>query len=199
MIQPVRLEGISYGWARQVCLAAGASRLIGGCTSPCTPPEPAPSPTDHSASVAVVRGTNLADMAREALAAFGGAVAVVSPGATVFIKPNFGSLGMVKYNPIAVGESVKPEIVIAVAEECLKADASMVTIGEGGQVPSWDWATVPTLDGTTTMADEAERLRQTHGNRIRLVCLNAETPEWDRVPSSTYRRQSSWPCRTTLS
>ena len=80
MIQPVRLEGISYGWARQVCLAAGASRLIGGCTSPCTPPEPAPSPTDHSASVAVVRGTNLADMAREALAAFGGARAFVKEG-----------------------------------------------------------------------------------------------------------------------
>jgi len=64
----------------------------------------------------VIRGTNLADMARQALTAFGGAAAIVNPGETVFIKPNFGSLGMVKYNPIPIGESVKPEIVIAVAE-----------------------------------------------------------------------------------
>lgn len=166
-----------------VCLAAGASRLIGGCTSPCSPPEPSPSPTNDSARVAVVRGANLADMAREALAAFGGAAAIVSPGETVFIKPNFGSLGMVKYNPIAVGESVKPEIVIAVAEECLKAGASMVIIGEGSQVQSWDWARVPTFDGSTTVAAEVQRLRQTYGDRIRLVCLNAETPEWIAVPS----------------
>jgi uncharacterized protein (DUF362 family) len=122
-------------------------------------------------------------MAREALAAFGGAAAIVSPGETVFIKPNFGSLGMVKYNPIAVGESVKPEIVIAVAEECLKAGASMVIIGEGSQVQSWDWARVPTFDGSTTVAAEVQRLRQTYGDRIRLVCLNAETPEWIAVPS----------------
>lgn len=124
-------------------------------------------------------------MAREALAAFGGAAAIVNPGETVFIKPNFGSLGMVKYNPIAVGESVKPEIVIAVAEECLKAGASMVTIGEGGQVPSWDWVTVPTFDGSSTVAAEVQRLRDAHGDRVRLVCLNAETPEWLAVASQS--------------
>src|SRR5512137_1394614 len=113
-----------------VCLATGTAHLIGGCTPPCTAPEPASSPLDNSARVAVIRGTNLADMAREALAAFGGAAAIVSPGETVFIKPNFGAAGMVKYNPVTKGDSVKPEIVIAVAEECLKAGASRVTIGE---------------------------------------------------------------------
>jgi uncharacterized protein (DUF362 family) len=164
-------------------MAMGASELLSGCASPCTPPEPDPSPIGDSARVAVVRGTDLADMARQALAAFGGAAAIVSPGETVFIKPNFGSLGMVKYNPIAVGESVKPEIVIAVAEECLKAGASMVTIGEGSQVPSWDWATVPTFDGSSSVAAEVQRLREAYGDRIQLVCLNAETPEWIAVPS----------------
>jgi len=168
-------------------LALGASRLLTGCSAvpSCTPPPTLYSPTDKAARVAAVLGTDLADMARAAMDAFGGARAFVKEGETVFIKPNFGAVGMVKYNPITKGDSVKPEIVVAVAEECLKAGASMVTIGEGGQVPSWNWAAVPTLDGTTTMADEAERLRQTYGNRIRLVCLNAETPEWDRVPSST--------------
>jgi uncharacterized protein (DUF362 family) len=169
----------------RVCLATGASHLIGGCTSPCTPAEPTPSPTDSSPRVAVIRGDNLAEMAREALAAFGGASAIVSSGETVFIKPNFGSLGMVKYNPIARGESVKPEIVIAVAEECLKAGASMVTIGEGSQVPSWDWSTVPFLDGSTNMADAVQQLNDTYGDRVRLVCLNAETPEWIAVPSQS--------------
>ena len=132
--------------------------------------------------MAVIRGDNLADMAREALAAFGGAAAIVHPGETVFIKPNFGSLGMVKYNPIARGESVKPEIVIAVAEECLKAGAAMVTIGEGSQVASWDWAGVLFLDGSTDMAGAVQKLNDAYGDRVRLVCLNAETPEWIAVP-----------------
>jgi uncharacterized protein (DUF362 family) len=161
----------------------GTSKLLTGCTAALpTIPE---SPTADGARVAVVRGSSLANMAREALDAFGGAGAFVKPGESVFIKPNFGAVGMVKYNPINKGDSVKPEIVIAVAEECLKAGASMVTIGEAGQVRSWDWAKVPTLDGTTTVAAEAERLRQAYGDRIRLACLNTETPEWDRVPSQT--------------
>ena len=167
----------------EACLAMGAARLLSGCTLPCIAPEPTGEPTDASARVAAIQGTNLADMARDALDAFGGAAAFVNPGETVFIKPNFGALGMVKYNPITEGDSVKPEIVIAVADECLKAGASMVTIGEGGQVESWDWAAVPTLDGTTTVAAEVQRLRRTYGDRIGLACLNAETPEWIHVPS----------------
>ena len=143
------------------------------------------SPTADVARVAAVRGMDLGEMARQALDAFGGVGAFVAPGESVFIKPNFGGVGMVKYNPITDGDSVKPEIVIAVAEECLKVGASMVTIGEGGQAPSWDWAIVPTLDGTTTVAAEVERLRRSYGDRIRLACLNAETPHWDRVPSQT--------------
>ena len=169
----------------EACLAAGAARLLSGCGMPCMAPEPTGKPTDESARVAAIRGTNLADMARDALAAFGGPAAFINPGETVFIKPNFGAVGLVKYNPITEGDSVKPEIVIAVAEECLKAGASMVTIGEGGQVDSWDWAAVPTLDGTTSIAAEVQRLRQTYGDHIRLACLNAETPEWIHVPSQS--------------
>jgi uncharacterized protein (DUF362 family) len=171
----------------EVGLILGASKLLTGCgaVSPCTPSPTPYAPSTEPARVAAVRGTDLADMTRAALNAFGGVGAFVNAGETVFIKPNFGAVGMVKYNPITQGDSVKPEIVVAVAEECLKAGASMVTIGEGGQVPAWDWATVPTLDGTTTMASEAERLRKTYGDRLRLACLNTETPEWDHVPSST--------------
>jgi uncharacterized protein (DUF362 family) len=171
----------------QAGVALGASQLLPGCGTPqpVIPPDPNDVSTEANARVAVVRGTDLATMAQDALNAFGGAGAFVKPGETVFIKPNFGAVGMVKYNPITKGDSVKPEIVISIAEECLKAGASMVTIGEGGQVQSWDWATVPTLDGTTNMAAEAERLRQTYGDKIQLACLNAESPEWDRIPSRT--------------
>lgn len=168
--------------AGEVGVAIGASKLLAGCTSLPIVPD---TPTAEGARVVAVRGSNLATMAREALDAFGGAGAFVNPGESVFIKPNLGAVGMVKYNPITKGDSVKPEIVIAVAEECLKAGASMVTIGEAGQVGAWDWATVPTLDGATNLAAEAERLRQAYGDRIRLACLNTETPEWDRVPSLT--------------
>ena len=169
----------------QAGMTVGASEFLTGCMPACTPDEPTPTPSDTPATVAVIRGDNLADMARRALAAFGGAGAIVSSGESVFIKPNFGSLGMVRYNPIAVGESTKPEIVIAVAEECLKAGASRVTIGEGSQVASWDWAAVPTFDGSTNVAAEVQRLRDTYGDRVSLVCLNAETPEWVAVPSQS--------------
>jgi uncharacterized protein (DUF362 family) len=169
--------------AGEAGIAIGTSKLLTGCTVPL--PVLPETPTADSARVAAVRGSDLATMARETLDAFGGAGAFVKPGESVFIKPNFGAVGMVKYNPINKGDSVKPEIVFAVAEECLKAGASMVTIGEAGQVGSWDWATVPTLDGTTTVAAEAERLQQAYGDRIRLACLNMDTPEWDRVPSPT--------------
>lgn len=184
MEQYTRREFLKH--AGQAGLAIGAAQLVSGCASvPSVFPLPGDTPTDATARVAAVQGTDLSSMAREALNAFGGAGSIVKTGETVFIKPNFGAVGMVKYNPITKGDSVKPEIVIAVAEECLKAGASMVTIGEAGQTQSWDWSTVPTLDGSTNMAAEAERLRQTYGDRIQLACLNTDSPEWDRIPSRT--------------
>jgi len=52
-------------------------------------------------------------------------------------------------------------------------------------VQSWDGRPCRTLDGSTTIAAEVQRLRETYGDRIRLVCLNAETPEWIAVPSQS--------------
>ncbi|MGI6459727.1 MAG: DUF362 domain-containing protein [Candidatus Hydrogenedentales bacterium] len=159
-------------------LLAGGSVLMGGC------PGPAPFlPTAHAARVAAIRGTDLADMARDALDAFGGAGAIVNPGERVFIKPNFGGVGMVRYNPITEGDSTKPEIVLAVVEECLKAGAREVLIGEAGQVPGWDWNDVYTLDGAQTMREAVERLNRNYRGRAVLSCLNSESPGWDPVPS----------------
>lgn len=160
-------------------LGAGGAGLLTGCPVP-VPPF---SPTSEPARVVAVRGTDLAEMAREALAAFGGAEAIVHPGETVFIKPNFITVGFLEHNGIEAGECTKPEIVIAVAEECLKAGAAEVIIGEGGQTYSWSWEDIATLDGTTNMAAEAQRLRDAYGGRVTLACLQANSPAWDMIPS----------------
>ncbi|HQN02242.1 MAG TPA: DUF362 domain-containing protein, partial [Candidatus Hydrogenedentes bacterium] len=148
-------------------------------------PKPPNNPVQHRATVAAVRGTDLATMARDALDAFGGAGAIVHEGETVFIKPNFGAFGMVKYNPVERGDCTKPEIVIAVAEECLKAGAKEVIIGDAGQSKRYDWGQVYTLDGTTTMAAEAARLASQYSGKITLACLNADSPGWTPVHSYT--------------
>ena len=144
--------------AGEAGIAIGTSQLLSGCTAPL--PVIPDTPTAEGARVAAVRGSNLAAMAREALDAFGGAGTFVKPGESVFIKPNFGALGMVKYNPITKGDSVKPEIVIAVAEECLRVGAGKVIIGDGGQAWTFFWEESHTLDGSTNLAGQPLQFTQ---------------------------------------
>lgn len=159
--------------------AMGMASILAGCPAG-SPPS---NPTTQTARVAAVRGANLYTMARDALAAFGGTEAWINPGETVFIKPNFGAFGMVKYNPFQAGDATKPEIVIAVAEECLKAGAGEVIIGEAGQAYRFSWSEVVTLDGATNMAAEAARLEATYSGKVTLACLNSDSPDFDRIPS----------------
>jgi len=164
------------------CAAAGyAGSLLHGCNS--TLPVPPVAPVDANARVAAVLGTNLRARTRDALDAFGGAGAIVGEGESVFIKPNFGAFGMVKYNPVTAGDCTKPEIVITVAEECLKAGASKVIIGDAGQSNRYDWNEIYTLDGSTTMSTEAARLDAAYPGKIALACLNADSPDWLPIPS----------------
>ncbi|HPO14114.1 MAG TPA: DUF362 domain-containing protein [Candidatus Hydrogenedentes bacterium] len=161
--------------------AAGTAQTLSGCPPLPTPPV---TPVNTMARVAAVRGTELREMTREILDKFGGAAAIVNPWETVFIKPNFGAVGMVKYNAVADGDCAKPEIVATVAEECLKAGAAEVIIGDAGQAKTYSWTKVMTLDGESNMAAEAERLRSAYPNQIvTLACLNADSPAWDPIPS----------------
>ncbi len=160
----------------------GATGRIGAGRHKCASTPPV-RPVETMAQVAAVRGTHLATMARDAMDAFGGAGAIVGSGETVFIKPNFGAFGMVKYNPVQRGDSTKPEIVLAVAEECLKAGAAKVIIGDAGQARRYDWGQIYTLDGTTTMAAEAARLASRYSGKVVLACLNADSPCWTPVSS----------------
>lgn len=136
--------------------------------------------------------TELFDMGMQAAHA-AGIRGTALAGATVFIKPNLVALGMeifgCGYDP-TTGECTKPEIVAGVAEQCLKAGAARVTIGEGAQAEAWDWRDVVFLPGTTiaettNLGDFVASLNARYGaGRAELVCLH-EADLWDAIPSSS--------------
>ncbi len=162
----------------------GACTALPGCgTFPADVAKPPLTPSDDDADVAIIRGRRLADMTRDALDAIGGIRSVVQPGETVFIKPNFGAAGMVSYNPVACGDSTKPEVVLAVADACLEAGARQVIIGDAGQVDTFAWEDIVTLDGTTNMAAAARELGTAYGDaeKVTLACLNVDSPAWDPI------------------
>jgi len=166
-------------------IALGASPLLADCGGgESTLPTPTPQALTR---VAIVKGTDLRAMARDAVDAVGGIGSVVGEGQTVFIKPNFVTIGWQSMGreAIATGECTKPEILFAVAEECLKAGAAEVIIGDGTQMPSWQWDKVMTLDRSTNMAAEAQRLTSAYDGKVTLACLDADSPEWVDVPSQT--------------
>ncbi len=136
--------------------------------------------------------SELPDMATAAAVALGFTGSALA-GATVFIKPNFVALGMevfhCGYDP-TTGEVTKPELCAALAEQCLKAGAAKVTIGEGAQTQKWDWTKIAFLPGNhigdaTDLAAAAERLNALYGaGKVELQCVN-ELDEWELVPSAS--------------
>lgn len=165
-------------------VAVAAPLVLGGCTGliPGGLDVPA-APTTAAAQVAAARGTDLYALTRQALAALGGMRTIVKPGETVFIKPNFLTAGLGRTDPTLTGEITKPEIVIATAEECLRAGAAKVTIGDGAQVERFDWEELSTLDGSTHLAAEVARLNAEYEDRVSLACLNSDSPAWDPLPA----------------
>jgi uncharacterized protein (DUF362 family) len=139
-----------------------------------------------NAKVAVIRGDNLDSMTRDATDALGGIQTIVHKGETVLIKPNFVSFPWAQYNNcFHIGECTKPEIIIAVTEECLKAGAAEVIIGEGSHLPTFDWQYAITLDGSTNLKKEAERLSSLYDGNVTLACLESDSPAWIEIPSKT--------------
>jgi uncharacterized protein (DUF362 family) len=144
-----------------------------------------PSPKIN-AQVAAIRGDNLDSMTRDAIDALGGIQTIVGKGETVFIKPNFVSFPWAQYNNcFRIGECTKPEIIIAVTEECLRAGAAEVIIGEGSHLPKFEWQYAITLDGSTNLVKEAKRLSSKYGGKVTLACLETDSPGWVEVPSKT--------------
>ena len=162
-------------------VALGAPPILKRCPRKETTPK-------ASARVAAIRGEDLYAMTREALEAVGGVEKIVGQGETVFIKPNMVMLPFVPMigNRFVAGECAKPEIVIAVAEECLRAGAAQVIIGDGSQMPTFDWKYATTLDGSTDLVREAKRLNSKYEGKVMLACLGVDSPGWVEVPTSTY-------------
>ncbi len=151
--------------------------------------QPAFSGTSRS-TVAIVKGNDLDSITRDAIDAIGGMSSVISPEDKVFIKPNFVTFPWAKDNNcFRKGECTKPEIIIAVAEECLKAGASEVIIGEGSHLPEFDWKYAVTFDGKTNLAEKARSLNSKYKGKIKLVCLETGSPEWIEIPSATPLRK----------
>ena len=165
----------------QLSACAAGSALLPGCSN--TPTDP----VVPTAQVAAVRGTDLYAMTRDVMDGLGGIETVVHQGETVFIKPNMVTLPWAENrNPFALGECTKPEIVIAVAEQCLQAGASEVIIGDGSHAPVLTWEHARTLDGSANLASEAARLTAQYGRTVRVASLEVDSPEWVEVASSTY-------------
>lgn len=164
-------------------IALGSPNVLLGCGNK----KSAGGPSEINARVAAVRGNNLDSMTHDALDALGGIQKVVNQGETVFIKPNFVSFPWAQYNNcFGIGECTKPEIIMAVTEECLEAGASEVIIGDGSQMYTFDWKYAKTLDGSTDLVQEAERLSSKYAGKVTLACLENDSPGWTEVPSRTY-------------
>ena len=143
-------------------------------------------PSKINAQVAAVRGDNLDSMTRDAIDALGGIHTVVGKGDAVFIKPNFVTFPWAQYNNcFGNGECTKPEIIIAVTDECLKAGAAEVIIGEGSHLPKFEWRHAISLDGKTNLAEEAARLSSKYDRKVTLACLETDSPGWVEIPSKT--------------
>lgn len=173
--------------------SSGGTDLAGG---PDVPPDvPVDSGPPPAATIRAVLAADLTDLhgmgmrAAEALGFTGTALS----GRTIFVKPNFVALGMeilgCGFDP-NTGECTKPELVVGVAEQCLKAGAAKVIIGEGSQTESWEWDTVTFVEGSsiagaTNLKAAVEALKATYGDaRVELICLNG-AKEWRVIPSTS--------------
>ena len=168
-------------FVRTSALVVGSAAVgsAAGCGAT-DPPEP-------TALVAATRGNNLDTMTRDALDGVGGIGRVVHEGETVFIKPNMVTLPWAQTSDrFIAGECTKPEIIIAVAEECLRTGAAEVIIGDGSQMPTMDWTLATTLDGSTNLVREAARLSSSYAGQVRVASLETDSPDWVELPSRTY-------------
>ncbi|MBN1654404.1 MAG: DUF362 domain-containing protein [Deltaproteobacteria bacterium] len=139
-----------------------------------------------AATVATIKGNDLDAMTRDALEALGGVGRIVMEGDTVFIKPNMIALPSASvYDGFGSGECTKPEILLAVAEECLKAGARDVIIGDASQRKTFDWRYAHTLDRSTNLVDQAQRLGSRYSGKIRFACLGEDSQQLVDIPTST--------------
>ncbi|MBU1998885.1 MAG: DUF362 domain-containing protein [Candidatus Omnitrophota bacterium] len=133
--------------------------------------------------VSIVKGDNLYAMTKEALSLIGGMKKIVKKGDKVFIKPNYISGGLDGHDPVAAGEIAHPEVVASVSEECLRAGAKEVVIGEWVERPiKINFGGREGKEGAQ-IQHLVNRLNKKYGNRIFLINLMEYTSYFKYVPS----------------
>lgn len=138
-----------------------------------------------STEVSIAKGNNLYSLTKKAIDLLGGMKKIVKPGDKVFIKPNYISGGMDGHDPVTAGEISHPEVVASVAEECVKAGAKEVIIGEWMERP-------PKINFGGREGKEGAQIKhlidllnKKYGEKIFLVNLMKNTSYFRFVPSET--------------
>lgn len=138
-----------------------------------------------TSEIAIVKGANLYSMTRKAINLLGGMKTIVNPGDKVFIKPNYITGGLDGHDPVYAGEISHPEVVASVAEECVKAGAKEVIIGEWCERPiKINFGGENNKEGAQVKS-LIEALNKKYGHKIYLVNLMEYTTYFKYVPSRT--------------
>lgn len=143
--------------------------------------------------VAVIKGMNLQEMTIEAIRLIGGMDAIVKKGDKVFIKPNYITGGLDGHDPVSSGEISHPDVVAAVAEECVRSGAKEVIIGEWAERPiKINFGGGNGKEGAQ-VKERVDLLNKKYGNRIYLINLMHHTSYFKYVPSLTSLRYLAIP------
>ncbi len=135
--------------------------------------------------VSIIKGSNLYAITKKAIDELGGMSSVVKPGDTVFIKPNYITGGLNGHDPVASGEIPHPEVVASVVEECLKAKAKEVVIGEWVERPlKINFAGKEGKEGAQ-IKHLIDILNKKYGNKVYLINLMEHTSYFKFFPSKT--------------
>lgn len=138
-----------------------------------------------TSEIAIAKGTNLYSITRKAINLLGGMKLIVKAGDKVFIKPNYISGGLDGHDPVSAGEISHPEVVASVAEECVKAGAKEVIIGEWCERPiKINFGGERNKEGAQ-VKNLIEALNKKYGHKIYLVNLMEYTTYFKYVPSQT--------------
>lgn len=138
-----------------------------------------------TSEVSIVKGNNLYALTKKAIDLLGGMKKIIHPKDKVFIKPNYITGGLDGHDPVAAGEIAHPEVVAAVAEECVKAGAREVVIGEWAERPlKINFAGKENKEGAQVKR-LIDALNKKYGNKIYLVNLMEATSYFRYFPSKT--------------
>lgn len=138
-----------------------------------------------TSEVAAVKGADIYSLTSKAIELIGGMSSIVKPKDRVFIKPNYITGGLDGHDPVAAGEIPHPQVVACVAEECLKAGAAEVVIGEWVERPiKINFAGREGKEGAQVKR-LIERLNRKYGNKVYLINLMEHTSYFRFFPTST--------------